>query len=544
MSDGSRAAGVASPAESADVSHAERLAAAGRFADAERLLAATLARSPGDERALATLVRIRMTQGRASEAAAMLDAAIGAGAQLTAGLLRLRGGLMLGQARYDEAVEVFRKAAAADPRDASAQHALAVALGHTGAHEAAIEAARNALANGHDPIAARFVLGRALWDHGRADEAESEFRRIVAEESAHAAAHANLADSIWMRTGDLAAATAALDASLASAPRSADLRLIKSRLLEGAGYAERAYAELGSGLAFSPNHVDLHLAAARTSIVFDAERSLAHAEHALRLSPSPQGPLAILADALLANGHAPRAAAAAERLLQIDPNDGHAIAVLATAWRLAGDPRYRALYDYASFVRVQTLDTPAGWPDLASWLGDLAKSLHRRHDAMRAHPITQTLRAGTQVMFHAERDTDPAVRALREAIGGPIDRYLSTLGRGTDRLRRRNTGRWRLADFWSVRLRDSGYHFNHYHGSGWISSACYIELPPLAHGEGWLQFGAPCMPTKPMLQPDYFVEPAPGQLVLFPSWMWHGTVPFAAKSGATRLTIAFDVLPG
>ena len=444
MSDGARTARVEAPVESDEASHAERLAAQGRFAEAERLLVATLEKSPGHARALAALVRIRMTQGRATEAGATLDRAIGAGARLAAGLLRLRGGLMLSEARYDEAVEMFREAVAAEPDDASARHALAIALGHTGAHEAAIAAAQSALAKGHDPIAARFVLGRALWDHGRADEAEAEFRRIIVEEPAHAAAHANLADSIWMSTGDLADATAALDASLASAPRSADLRLIKSRLLEGAGHAERAYAELGSGLAFSPNHVDLHLAAARTSIAFDAERSLAHAEHALRLSPSPQAPLAILADALLANGHAPRAAAAAERLLQIDPNDGHAIAALATAWRLAGDPRYRALYDYTNFVRAQTLDTPEGWPDLASWLGDLARSLHRRHDAMRAHPLTQTLRSGTQVMFHVERDADPAIRALRcQALGGPIERYLAGIGRGTDRLRRRTTGRWR-----------------------------------------------------------------------------------------------------
>jgi hypothetical protein len=30
-------------------------------------------------------------------------------------------------------------------------------------------------------------------------------------------------------------------------------------------------------------------------------------------------------------------------------------------------------------------------------------------------------------------------------------------------------------------------------------------------------------------------------LVLFPSYLWHGTVPFSA--GEMRLTAAFDVLP-
>ena len=41
--------------------------------------------------------------------------------------------------------------------------------------------------------------------------------------------------------------------------------------------------------------------------------------------------------------------------------------------------------------------------------------------------------------------------------------------------------------------------------------------------------------------PEHFVEPAAGMLVLFPSYMWHGTVPFA--TGAPRLTAAFDVVP-
>ena len=33
-----------------------------------------------------------------------------------------------------------------------------------------------------------------------------------------------------------------------------------------------------------------------------------------------------------------------------------------------------------------------------------------------------------------------------------------------------------------------------------------------------------------------------GRLVLFPSYMWHGTVPFEADQ--PRMTVAFDVVPG
>jgi predicted 2-oxoglutarate/Fe(II)-dependent dioxygenase YbiX len=36
------------------------------------------------------------------------------------------------------------------------------------------------------------------------------------------------------------------------------------------------------------------------------------------------------------------------------------------------------------------------------------------------------------------------------------------------------------------------------------------------------------------------IAPVAGQLVLFPSYVWHGTVPIVAGE---RLNIAFDVVP-
>ena len=37
------------------------------------------------------------------------------------------------------------------------------------------------------------------------------------------------------------------------------------------------------------------------------------------------------------------------------------------------------------------------------------------------------------------------------------------------------------------------------------------------------------------------VKPQGGKLVLFPSYMWHGTVPF--HSSQSRTTLAFDAVP-
>ncbi|AND69018.1 hypothetical protein ATSB10_15640 [Dyella thiooxydans] len=39
------------------------------------------------------------------------------------------------------------------------------------------------------------------------------------------------------------------------------------------------------------------------------------------------------------------------------------------------------------------------------------------------------------------------------------------------------------------------------------------------------------------------MQPQPDLLVLFPSWMWHGTLPFRGEPQDRHLTIAFDLLP-
>jgi hypothetical protein len=59
---------------------------------------------------------------------------------------------------------------------------------------------------------------------------------------------------------------------------------------------------------------------------------------------------------------------------------------------------------------------------------------------------------------------------------------------------------------------------------------------------GYLQFGQPSDEYGVMLEPRKVIEPVAGELVLFPSYIWHGTVPFHGTD--SRLTIAFDVVPG
>lgn len=529
--------------EAAHVMAGRVLATLGRLDDAARSLrrALDIRRDPATASALA---RVLLSQDRAEEARSVVQPYLTV-PDVSPELLLLHGHASMLLKQPERASESFGRLVAMSPRSHDARVRLSAALCDGGKYAEAEAQARKAMAFGADGPEAHFVLGRALMGQGRMAEAEPELRRVVRTNPTHLVAQSNLCELLWMQSGSIAIASAEIDATLQDHPGLSPLRISKARLLMAAEDPDGAIQEIERGLAVTPDDSDLTLAAAQTALGHDAERAVRYSKRAMQLMPGNPYALSAYGDALLAAGDAPQAIAVAAELLRIQPDDGRGIALLASAGRMANDPRGRELFDYQHFVKAQLIDVPPGWKTLGDYLGELAEALHRLHPAS-VHPVGQSLRGGSQLELDFEHAGEPVIAAFAKAIHGPISRYIEALGHGSDPMRRRNTGRYRIKGAWSVRLRPNGFHVNHFHPEGWISSACYIELPPAVDNrnrEGWLQLGAPGFKTVPPLPPERYVKPEPGLLALFPSYMWHGTVPFAGAARESRLTIAFDVVP-
>jgi hypothetical protein len=176
---------------------------------------------------------------------------------------------------------------------------------------------------------------------------------------------------------------------------------------------------------------------------------------------------------------------------------------------------------------------------------ELTSSLNALHSPHGHRPLYQSLRQGTETTRDLSRSQDPVIQALFHSFAAPIARYREHVGHGADPLRRRNRGTSQFNGSWSVRLHSGGYHTSHVHPRGWISSACYIQLPDSMRTsqttDGALSFGSPGMLTTPGLGAEFSVRPEVGLLVLFPSYFWHGTLPFHSEQ--PRLTVAFDAVP-
>ena len=440
--------------------------------------------------------------------------------------------------RLEDSLALSRRLIAVRPNSVPARHNLASTLGDLGRAAEAEAVCREAMGLGGDAPETWLVLARALQSQNRFEAAEDAYRRALSRRPGYGEVLRDLSQLIWMRDADLAAAIAPLDLAIAAAPGDAALRRIKARLLEYAGDVEGAYRTLVAGPLDGPGE----LAAAQACLGLDPQRALDHANRAATLAGAAvPAVMATQAECLLALGRPEAALGPITALRAREPLNQHVLAHQATAWRMLGDARYAQLYDYDAFVRPYRLETPDGWTTLADYLGDLAAALNRLH-RLKTHPVGQSLRGGSQTAMSLTQIDDPAIRAFFAAIDAPIRAYMAALGQGDDPLRARNTGDYRIKGSWSVRLRPNGFHADHIHSDGWLSSACHIEVPPSVEGEGregWLRFGAP--PGLPHLTAQHHVRPQAGTLVLFPSYMWHGTQPFGGE--ASRLTLAFDVVP-
>jgi tetratricopeptide (TPR) repeat protein len=443
--------------------------------------------------------------------------------------------------RVEQAVEINRLCAERFPGSGVAWHNLASILKDEGRDREAVEASERAFAAGLDAPEAWIVWARAHQGMGELDAAEDGYRRAVERRTDDEYAIRDLAQLVWMRTEDPEAAAAVFDAS-ALTPVQIDQ---KAKIFKFAGLSDRALDVIECALPDAPDNAMLLQSAVQYAMESGRfNRALVYAQHNLRRLPDDIGAVEVWASANLAAGKVDEALMAARKAVKANPLGQASLAIMAACARAAGAPEYEELYNYAEFVRPSQISAPPGWPTPEAYLADLKAALDELH-IFKTHPIDQSLRHGSQTMNDIRQYDHPALKAFFPAIEPLIRNYMDAVGEGDDPLRQRNTRSYDIAGAWSVRLRPCGFHVDHIHTQGWLSSAFYVETPKSAldrsDREGWIKFGVPGLPLPEKPEPAHYVRPEPGRLVLFPSYMWHGTVPFTTEE--SRMTIAFDVVP-
>lgn len=445
----------------------------------------------------------------------------------------------------------FAKVIALEPGHPTASTHLGTVLRMSGRTEEAI-ACFERIRNGGDnsPELADSLVG-ALLDHGRLGEAVELARQIVRKHPDFVAGRVTLANLLWEHGSAAATDDDPFDlfrVALEQAPDHHEMRAAFIQLLLSVRQADEALGQVQQLRAraddpmlvwFQANALEMMGRSEHAGVLY----AQLHTDWGRRMPAF----LNSYARHLLTTRKWDAAAEVASEATLLEPDNQEAWANLATAWRLLDDSREHWLCNYDQLVGLIEIETPPEFENRTVFLDALTANLDKRHKGRR-EPIQQSLRGGSQTPGRLFGRSEPVLESTRAALVHGIERWLATLPKDASHpFLRRKTRSVRIGGSWSVKLWSSGNHVNHIHPEGWISSAFYVALPPSmetassSDQSGCIQFGQPPMELGLGLPPRRVIRPEPGKLALFPSYMWHGTVPFEDEQ--PRLTIAFDMTP-
>jgi tetratricopeptide (TPR) repeat protein len=446
-----------------------------------------------------------------------------------------------------EAIRLYREHLLAYPEDLYAKHNLSAALGDIGQFKESSKVMRGAIGEGLNKPQSWLVYARSLSGAGNTDEAESAYYSAISLEPLNGEAHKELSQLIWMTTGNYEAALKTLSEFIINHPQSVNLQVLRAELSGQMGNHTEQYQWMKKCYELSDKQVLMQYYLSRSALANGRfPEALKYGEIVFKSFPDDLKCSIHYINCLLANGSPGKALKVVENARKNFPLDQHLLALQATCWRLLGDERYIKLYDYDQLVMQLPLGVPPGWSSLNAYIDDLEKELDQEH-CFKSHPFFLSVRHGSQRSSITSSDRLP-MKAFSAAVIEPMKHYISKLEDVTEEIQDRNTGAAELLSAWSVKLFSNGFHTNHVHQEGWLSSACHIRVNGNSkvnedHVEkaGWFKLGEPGPVCEPKLLPEKYIEPKRGHIVIFPSYMWHGTVPIRGE--VDRLTVAADFQP-
>lgn len=270
------------------------------------------------------------------------------------------------------------------------------------------------------------------------------------------------------------------------------------------------------------------------------------AREALALDPACSEALEILGQAALHAGSPDIMLPFLQAALARTPGHARARYELARACaRLGRVEEARQLIDLHRFVSVVDLPPPEGYADAAAFEAALARQI-ATHPTLKPDPAGKATQGGFQTAMDLAHTADGALAALLDQIRAGVDAFTADLPDEAADPFVRACPREAALQAWAVVCPAAGHQTTHIHAAGWLSGVYYVSVPEPAHDDarsGCLLLGS-WSERDTGGDPPWEVRvhrPVPGQMILFPSYIPHATLP--TRLPGSRISVAFDVVP-
>lgn len=460
-------------------------------------------------------------------------------------VLDLHSELCLRERRPDDALQATRRALAMNGETGERLDRLGRCLNNLGRLQESEQALRRAIELLPGNADAYVRLGHVLRRMRRLPEAEDALLGALDLNTEHTAALKTLG-MLRLSDGRHSAAVDLFRQAITTAPDDPKLTALLGVALHRCGNlkgAEQAYRDT---LAMDEGDADTWM---NLGITLQEggrmEEALEAYGEAARYAPFDAAPRHRLAEGLLAAGKPKEALGAIDQALLLDAGDPTAIAIRIAALQSLGRGREaEELLGLETLIEAVDLMPPPGYAHMEEFDRALARHV-LNHPTLTFEPEGHATRRGRHTRDLLTGDKGP-VSALETAILVAVDRYLDRLQAPPGHPFPGRVPRPHRLTMWAVVMDTEGHQLPHIHPAAWLSGVYYAKLPKTlgAGGDdfsGWIEFGlAPDELRTANQAPVRLFRPAEGQLYLFPSFLYHRTIPFSGE--AQRISIAFDVL--
>ena len=404
--------------------------------------------------------------------------------------------------RFEEAANSYRKAIALNPKFFEAYGNLGTLMQKQGKLEEAVASYRKAISINPD-ARGYFNLGTALRDQGKLDEAIKSYQQAIQLFPNYADAHSNLGET-----------------------------------LRDQGNMQEAIKSYQNALALNPNHPSANYNMAE--FLYLAKRydeAIPHFEMS-QLDDWQERSMYCLYKAERFDEFKNKL----DAIVQSGTHTAPFLATLSTHYAInfGVDDPYNFCKNGLDFVykaAIPELSSPNS-PLLQSLLNDI-------NNAEIAERVQGMLHNGKQSAGNLFKRPEDSFRTLAELVKKEFIHYKNKFAGADCELIKSFPEELEFTSSWFVKMRQGGHLDSHIHEIGWISGAVYLAMPSdkKSPEEGAFEYGThgDSYPQKHSSFPVGSVIPNVGEIVLFPSSLFHRTIPFT--SNEERICIAFDLKP-
>ena len=512
------------------------LAGLGRMDEAEQAFAGAVKASPGSAELLSNLGLVQQQRGRHQEALATYRRALAIKPAFPE-LLYNMGVVQDALGQFADAAASYRKAVALQPKLAVAWFNLGSVLDRQGARDEAIAAYRRALDIEPGFVEAWSNLGAALQKAGQGERAVACYQKAL-DIQPNATAWFNLGTA-QREHGLLADAADSYRQALALAPAYADAHSNLGEILRDQGDAAATMAAFNAALAIDPDHGDANY---NIGLLHYDMGELAQAipcfERA-RVGDWQERVLYCLYKTRRLDDFRARLAT-----LMAPHNDSPMVATLsahhaanfgvADAYDFCRNP-----IDFVHHAHLDALTDPAD-----TLLADLLRDVSHAEIEQRRQG---RLHYGIQSAGNLFKRPEASFARLSGLIRDEVARYRARLAGESCIYARDFPEATEFSSSWYVKMSKGGHLTSHIHETGWLSGVVYLAIPrdrPEGSTAGGIEFSTDGddYPREHDDFPRKTLLPGVGDIVFFPSSLFHRTIPF--ESNEERICIAFDVRPG